>query len=92
MIVSIQIHKITVTKSPSPYVPQEAPKFIETMEAVVEGNETVLTCKVHSEAPVEISWYHGSMLLLQSDKHTMGSMADGTQTLTIRNVVKEDEG
>lgn len=81
-----------MTKSPTPYVPQEPPRFIESMKAVVEDNETVLSCKVHSEAPVEISWYHDGMLLQQSDKYIMHSMADGTQTLTIRNVVKEDEG
>uniref|UniRef100_A0A914ZQC4 Titin n=1 Tax=Parascaris univalens TaxID=6257 RepID=A0A914ZQC4_PARUN len=87
-----EIHKTTVTKSPSPYIPQEPPKFTESMEAVDEGYETLLMCKLHSEAPVEISWYHDGILLQQCDKHTMGSMADGTQILTIRNVVKEDEG
>ncbi|VDM40900.1 unnamed protein product, partial [Toxocara canis] len=87
-----EIHEITITKSPTPYVPQEPPKFVEALTTLVEDDRTVLMCKVHSEAPVEISWYRNDVQLQQTDKYTMHSLANGTQTLTIKNVTKQDEG
>ncbi|VDK48693.1 unnamed protein product, partial [Anisakis simplex] len=87
-----EIHEIAITKSPSPYVPQEPPRFTETMTSEIEDEKTVLKCKVHSEAPVEISWYHNNVPLTQNEKYTMRSFVDGTQTLSVRDVSKRDEG
>uniref|UniRef100_A0A915PVQ5 Ig-like domain-containing protein n=1 Tax=Setaria digitata TaxID=48799 RepID=A0A915PVQ5_9BILA len=55
-------------------------------------HETVVSCKLTSETPVQVSWYKDGQRLYQTYKYRMQKLSDNTYILAICNIDKWDEG
>ncbi|GMR58652.1 hypothetical protein PMAYCL1PPCAC_28847, partial [Pristionchus mayeri] len=75
-------------------VVQLPPEFIEQLFVEPEEQEKCvhLVCRVSSPAPTAITWYRGSHPISASEKYEMHSLSDGTQSISIHGVTREDEG
>ncbi|GMS79698.1 hypothetical protein PENTCL1PPCAC_1873, partial [Pristionchus entomophagus] len=73
---------------------QLPPEFIEQLFIEPEEQENCvhLVCRVSSAAPTAITWYRGPQPINASEKYEMHSLSDGTQSLSIHGVTREDEG